>query len=168
MTYSPVRLTSYHRFDFFDCGEPSLDTWPQKHALNDQLLGKSATHVWTDAGGELVVGYFTLLPTITRAVEDRSIFAKIRPKSYQGDELPGVLIGKFALDRSLRGEGLGIDLLADAIVTASEAMSLIGGAHVVVDPMKDRPALRRWYVDAGFGEIVGTDRLYLTLVGENR
>ncbi|UQE74241.1 N-acetyltransferase [Gordonia sp. PP30] len=154
------RLTEAHCFDFFDCGEPELDSWPQKHALEDQELGRSATHVWTDDGGEYVVGYFTLLPTITRA-EDGGIFSIIKPNRYQAQEVPGVLIGKLALDRSLRGSGEGMNLLADALTIAVDAMMLIGGRHVLVDPMKDRDKLRAWYIGVGFREIEGSDRLYI-------
>lgn len=163
MTHDLTRLTDEHSFDFFDCGEPSLDSWAQKHALEDQSLGKSATHVWTDEGGAYVVAYFTLLPTVTRA--DDGLFAAIKPKRFQGPEIPGVLIGKLALDSSLRGGENGIDLLADAIITASDAMSLIGGVHIVVDPMSDRPRLREWYLDGGFQAIDGTNRLYLDIRG---
>ncbi|WP_367582152.1 hypothetical protein [Tsukamurella tyrosinosolvens] len=163
MGHTPQRLSDSHCFDYFECGEASLDSWAQKHALEDQGLGKSATHVWTDEGGSYVVGYYTLLPTVTRA--DDGWFSAIKPKRYQGVEVPGVLLGKMALDRSLRGSDLGIDLLADAMLTASGAMDLIGGVHVVVDPMKDRPRLRAWYQDAGFEEIAGTDRLYLAIRG---
>ncbi|MCK0438605.1 hypothetical protein MUG78_03770 [Gordonia alkaliphila] len=162
MSYSPERLNENHSFDFFDSGEPDLDEWPQKHALQDQNDGKSATHVWTDDGGEYVVGYYTLLPTITRA-DDGRIFSILRPGKYQGREVAGVLIGKLALDQSLRGGGRGIDLLADAILTASEAMTLIGGRHVLIDPMRDRPRLREWYLEAGFKPIDGSDRLYLDI-----
>jgi hypothetical protein len=158
-----TRLGDEHSFDFFDCGEASLDAWPQKHALEDQKLGKSATHVWTDDGGCYVTAYFTLLPTVTRATD--GLFSAIKPRRFQGPEVPGVLVGKLALDKSLQGSENGIDLLADAIIVASEAMSLIGGVHIVVDPMADRPKLREWYLEAGFQAIEGTDRLYLNIRG---
>lgn len=163
MTYEPQRLSDAHSFDYFDSGEPSIDDWARTHAREDQRLGKSATHVWSDAGGSYLVGFFTLLPTVTRA--DDGWFRAVKPKRYQGAEVPGVLLGKMALDRSLRGRNLGIDLLADAVLTASDAMDLIGGVHVVVDPMADRPNLRAWYRAAGFEEIAGTDRLYLAIRG---
>ncbi|MET9328712.1 hypothetical protein [Tsukamurella sp. NPDC003166] len=166
MTHEPQRLSEEHSFDFFECGEETLDAWARTHALIDQQQGKSATHVWTDEGGVYVVAYFTLLPTVTRA--DDGWFAAIKPRRYQGRELPGVLLGKIALDSSLRGQGLGIDLLADAILTASDAMLLIGGIHVVIDPMPGRPGLRDWYRAAGFQEIDGTDRMYLTIRGRTR
>ena len=162
MNYTATRLTDQHSFDWFDCGEPHLDKWAQTQALKDQDCGRSATHVWTDDSDELVVGYFTLLPTITRE-DDSGIFSIIKPKSFQGKEVPGVLIGKFALDRSLRGLGLGVELLADALVVSGEAMDLIGGVHVVVDPMDGRDKLREWYTSQGFRAIEGTDRLYLSL-----
>lgn len=159
MTFEAQRLTPDHSFDFFDCGEQSLTEWPQRHALKDQEQGVSATHVWVDEGGCYVLGYFTLLPTITRV--DDGAFSALKPKRFQGKELPGVLIGKLGLDQSLRGSGHGLQLVAEAVVVAGEAMSLIGGMHVVVDPMSGRERLRQWYLDQGFGAIEGSDRLLL-------
>lgn len=163
MSHTPEPLNETHNFDYFECGERELESWAQKHALKDHKDGRSATHVWTDNAGEYVVGYYTLLPTITRV--DDGIFARLKPSEYQGREVAGVLIGKLALDQSLQGEDRGIDLLGDAVLTATGAMDLIGGRHVLVDPMRDRPRLRAWYVDVGFKEIDGSDRLYLDIRG---
>ena len=76
--------------------------------------------------------------------------------------MPGVLVGKLALDRHFRNQGLGIELLADAVVTAYEAVMLIGGVYLVVEPMVDRPALRAWYEGFGFKSFDGTQRMFLS------
>ena len=68
--------------------------------------------------------------------DDGTFFRRIRPAGFpRSRELPGILIGKLALDQSLQGRQLGFDLLADAYFVASEAVMLIGGVVLVVDPM---------------------------------
>ncbi|OBG19178.1 hypothetical protein A5765_02760 [Mycolicibacterium celeriflavum] len=157
--YRCVPLLDEHYTDYFSCGQnDGLDRWLDRQALADQKLGKSATHVWTD-DGDCVVAYFTLLQTTIREV-DGSFFSRIRPPGFPRDRgLPGVLIGKLALDRSLQGQGLGLDLIADAYFTACEAVTLIGGAVLVVDPMNAKVA--KIYQEFGFSPVEGTDRLVL-------
>jgi predicted GNAT family N-acyltransferase len=154
-----VPLLDKHYTDYFSCGHnDDLDKWLDKRALADQNLGRSATHVWTDAG-DCVVAYFTLLQTTIRESDD-SIFSRIRPKGFPRDhELPGILIGKLALDRSLQGQGRGLDLVAEAYFTSCEAVTLIGGAVLVVDPMNSK--VSEMYQEFGFNYIEGTDRMVL-------
>ncbi|WP_285034572.1 hypothetical protein [Mycolicibacterium sp. lyk4-40-TYG-92] len=108
---------------------------------------------------DIVLAYFTLLQTTIREA-DGSFFGRIRPPGFPRDhELPGILIGKLALDESLRGSGRGFDLLADAYVAAADAVMLIGGAVLVVDPMNDKVA--EFYREFGFKAVEGTKRLVL-------
>lgn len=156
--YRALPLLEDHHTNFFSCGQPRLDRWLDRQALADQHLGKSATHVWTDAG-DCVVGYFTLLQTTIREV-DGSLLGRIRPPGFpRNHELPGILIGKLALDESLRGRGLGFDLLADAYFTACEAVTLIGGVVLVVDPMNAKVA--EFYAEFGFNAVDGSDRMVI-------
>jgi GNAT superfamily N-acetyltransferase len=107
----------------------------------------------------MVVGYFTLLQTTIRE-GDGSFFGRIRPPGFpRNHELPGILIGKLALDSPLQGQGLGFDLLADAYFTACEAVTLIGGAVLVVDPMNAKVA--EFYSEFGFKSVEGSDRMVL-------
>lgn len=135
-----------------------MDRWLSRQALTDQKLGKSATHVWID-DEDIVFAYYTLLQTTIRET-DGSIFGRIRPPGFpRNHELPGILIGKLALDQSLQGEGHGLELIADAYFTACEAVTLIGGAVLVVDPMNDKVA--SIYREFGFNRVEGTDRMVL-------
>ncbi|MED5815723.1 hypothetical protein VST63_25470 [Mycolicibacterium sp. 050232] len=135
-----------------------MDKWLRKQALADMNLGKSATHVWVD-DEDIVLGYFTLLPTTIRE-SDGSFLDLIRPKGWpRKHELPGVLIGKLALDEQLRGQDRGLELIADAYITASEAVTLIGGAVLVVDPMNDKVA--EIYREYGFSSVEGSDRMVI-------
>ncbi|MCH9732715.1 MAG: hypothetical protein K0U84_24145 [Actinomycetia bacterium] len=171
MTGSPFRcvpLLDTHHTQFFYCGHnEGLDRWLDRHALTDQKLGKSATHVWCD-GGDCVVGYFTLLQTTIREEGGNgSFFSRIRPSGFpRNHELPGVLIGKLALDQSLQGQGMGLDILADAYFNACEAVTLIGGAVLVVDPMNQKVA--DLYSEFGFTAVQDSVRMFLNFREFNR
>jgi predicted GNAT family N-acyltransferase len=156
--FTCIPLLDEHSTEFFSCGYDHMDHWLDRRALADQRLGKSATHVWVDPGGG-VLAYFTLLQTTIRE-DDDSIFRWIRPPGFpKNHELPGILIGKLALDQSLRGSGLGLDLIADAYFTAAEAVVLVGGAVLVVDPVNDKVAER--YREFGFRPVEGSERMVL-------
>ncbi|MBF5002313.1 hypothetical protein IRT45_34920 [Nocardia sp. BSTN01] len=131
------------------------------HALRDQELGISATHVWVDQGGEMVIGYFTLTPTRVSETEGAPLWKRLKPKQFWASEVYGILIAKIALDQSLRGAGRSVDLFGDAIYLAIEAMRTIGGVYVVIDPMDNRPRLRSLYEGYGFETVEGTDRMYM-------
>ncbi|SKV53306.1 acetyl transferase [Mycobacteroides abscessus subsp. massiliense] len=147
--YTCVPLIEDHHTAYFGCHhDDGLDQWLDHQALADKNLGRSATHVWLDKGG-CVVAYFTLLQTTIRE-SDGSLFSFLRPKGYpRNHALPGVLIGKLALDRSLQGRGLGMDLIADAYFTACEAVMLID--EQVADI----------YREFGFQAAEGSDRMFL-------
>lgn len=156
--YRCVPLNENHRLDYLRCGQDHLDRWLARQARADHNLGKSATHVWADEE-DIVVAFFTLLQTTIRE-SDGSIFRLFRPAGFPRDhELPGILIGKLALDEGLQGRGHGLDLLADAYITAYDAVMLIGGAVLVVDPMNEKVA--DFYREFGFSSVDGSDRMVL-------
>lgn len=157
--YRALPLLDEHRTAYFSCRHaPHLDNWLQTQALSDRNLGMSSTHVWAD-DEDIVVAYFTLLQTTIRETEE-SFLSRIRPKGWPRQrELPGILIGKLALDESLHGQDRGLDLIADAYFNACEAVTLIGGAVLVVDPMNIKVA--ELYREFGFNSVEGSDRMVL-------
>ncbi len=155
--YDLERLHGEHTTNFFDCGVQSLDDWLGSQALEQQEQGRSCTHVWADAGG-MVVGYATLLPT-TITEQDPGLMSRLRPYKYpRTSDLCGVLLGKLALDQSLRSRGLGFDLLAAAFLVAYDAVRLIGGVYLVTDPIE---SVRGFYEKFGFQTLPGTSRMFL-------
>jgi GNAT superfamily N-acetyltransferase len=64
--------------------------------------------------------------------------------------IPAILLARLALDRRLHGEGLGAQLLVDAVGRAVDAVRLAGGRFIVVDALHDRAA--GFYLRFGFQE----------------
>jgi len=79
----------------FDCGgDESLNDYLKNEALIAHQRGASRTHVWLS--DNMVVGYYTLIPL---TVTSRDIPNHMRCGFNVG--VPGFVIGKLALDRSL-------------------------------------------------------------------
>jgi hypothetical protein len=55
---SPEKLSSEHDLSQFQCGEPTLDDWLRKRALQNEASGASRTHVV--CVGKRVVGHYAL------------------------------------------------------------------------------------------------------------
>lgn len=82
-----------------------------------------------------VVGYYT--PSAHKVARD-DVPSRIGRGSPA--EIPGVLIGRLALDRSLRGQNLGEVLLADALLRVVEATQTVAARLVVVDAVHEKVA----------------------------
>lgn len=117
----------------FRCGHVSLDRWLRKHAMRAQRSGTARTHAWV--GGETaVVGYFAVAPTQVRR---ESV-----PRSLTGgvSVIPGYLLARLALDRALHGQGLGVELLVEALQVIVAAADTAAGRLIVVDAIDDAAA----------------------------
>lgn len=134
-----------HLVDGFCCGgESSLDRWLQHSAAAEAAKEVSSTFVWTPPGSGEVVAYYSLLAhAVTRGDLPSRLGRGV------ADPVPAALIGKLALHQQLHGQGLGGQLLRDALerlVVASRS----GPAFrvVVVDAIDEQAA--RFYGHFGF------------------
>lgn len=114
----------------FDCGYPTLNDYLKKYARQNHLKGIAKTFVAVPASGGLKVdGYYTVSASI--------IEYEFLPDSYQRGmpayPIPAILIGKLAVDRPIKGQGLGSELLVDALKRAVHAAQEIGIYAVRVD-----------------------------------
>jgi ribosomal protein S18 acetylase RimI-like enzyme len=143
----------------FDSGVPALDEWLRRHARQAQRHGLARTTLWHDAETDAVVGYYALCVTSIQR-EDVT-----RRYSSGVTVVPGFMIAKLALAKTLHGRGLGEQLLLDALETVCAAAERIAGRVVVVDPVDDVAA--GFYARYGFWSVGESTRMYL-LVSEAR
>ena len=68
-------------------------------------------------------------------------------------DVPVVLIGKLAVDRSVQGQGLGALLLVDALRRSLQISEQVGIGAVEVDAIDD--AARNFYLKFGFRSFAG-------------
>jgi GNAT superfamily N-acetyltransferase len=70
------------------------------------------------------------------------------------DRVPALLLARLALDRTLHGQGLGTELLLDALTRALAASNRVGGRYLVVDAIDDRAVA--FYEHHGFLRVPGS------------
>ena len=144
------RLDDRHDLSGFDCGIKELDDWLRVHALENQRRNLSRTFVLVD-DTETVIGYYAL--TMGGVIKDEL------PRRF-GRGLPGyqigmVLLARLAVDSRHQGEGVGRDLMIDAIVNAAAAGQHAAARFVAVDPINQ--SARAFYARFGFRNLEGDE-----------
>lgn len=134
-----------HDTSAFSCGEQSLDKWLRADAANETKRGSARVWVWLDERGR-VVAYYSLSASKVRRDDVPSSLIRGGPV-----EIPAVLLGRLALDGSLRGQNLGEILLADALSRVVDATRTVGARLVVVDALHESAA--RFYERLGFRRV---------------
>ena len=101
------------------------------------------TFVWHE-GDNVVVAYFSLAAHL---VTRRSL-----PKrASRGDIIPAILLARLALHRRLPGQGLGGELLWDALSRAVAASEIAAARLIIVDAIDSTAA--RFYEHHGFVQV---------------
>jgi len=139
-------ITADHDVDGFDCGTDSLNSWLRQHALPNDRLGLSKVHVLTEAGSDLVLGYYALssFHVISTDIPD----SKKRGIPQKDFRVPCHLIGRIAVDEAEQKKGLGAILLAHAMTTAYQASKGVAAYAIVVETRD--PVARAFWVKHDF------------------
>jgi len=128
----------------FDCGIPLLNEWLTKQAGQFEKKDLARVYVLVAEGETTVKGYYAL-SSHTVAFE---ALPEDQAKGLPRIDLPVVLIGRLAVDRSLQGQHLGEYLLIDALRRAEYLAGKIGVRAVEVHAIND--AARKFYGKYGF------------------
>lgn len=127
-------LSGHHNRKAFDCGEPSLNDWLARMALQQQRKNFARTRVAVDPSApNKILGYSTLLvhEIDTRHFpSDRSL-----PK-----RLPCVLLGRLAVDRSAKGRKVGHVLLMDVVERTRTTIAEAAGVGLMAEALNERAA----------------------------
>jgi GNAT superfamily N-acetyltransferase len=146
-------LTGNHNRQSFDCGRAELDNWLRQVArqLQDKGLSKTFVAVQDEEPTE-ICGFYAL----TLAEIDR----RFLPDAYQKklpQRIPGVRLGRLAVDLRYQKKGLGELLLVDAITRARRIHQDAGVVGLFVDALGEY--VFAFYRQYGFLNI--TDNLLL-------
>ncbi len=126
-------LAARHGVDGFDSGEAELDEWLLGRAWRNQVAGFTRTYVTTD--GERVVGF--------HAVSAFSVLrssATGRSRRQAPRQIPAILLGRLAVDRSAQGRGVGAALLHHAMEITVAAGDAVGVRVLVVTALNPSAA----------------------------
>lgn len=150
-------ISKQHHRHAFHCGTPSLDTYLQRYARQNDERNIAKTFVATNDQHN-IIGYYSLC---TASIEFDALPEDIR-KRLPAYPVPAALIAKLVVDESVRGQGLGAKLLINAlqrIVTASNEVAI---KAVLVDALDDHA--RDFYLHFGFILLPGQDyKLFLPI-----
>jgi GNAT superfamily N-acetyltransferase len=151
-------LTSAHDIDGFESGVKPLDDWLVGHALLNQQRNLSRTFVLLD-DSDVVIGFYSLTMGGVRVDQPPRRFGRGLPRY----DIGMVLLGRLAIDTSSQGQGLGRDLLIDAIYRAAIAGESAVARFIAVDPIEE--AARCFYSAFGFLDVPGDDhgRMFLRI-----
>lgn len=126
---APTPISAAHALSDFDCGEPALNDWLHDRALKNE---SRFSRTYVVCAGQRVVAYFCIA---AGAVEREAVPGKVRRNAPQ--TIPVSVIGRLAVDRRYAGQGLGADLLADALRRIAVASQSIGIGAVLVHAKSD-------------------------------
>ena len=130
----------------FSCGNDELDRYLKQRAGQDRRRYIATCFLLVDKDGSAVVGYYTLSACVVVATGLPEALAKKFPRY---PDLPGILIGRFAVDLRYQGQGFGRMLLTDALARAREtAEHRVGSAFVIVDAKNEEA--KGFYEQFGF------------------
>lgn len=143
--------------DRFDCGKSSLNNYILRNATDDVQQGACTCFVIANENNE-IIGYYTL--------NTGSIAREDIPGEFRGriryEDIPIVLLGRLAVDKRYRRQGIGERLLIDALYKCmTTAKDTIGARAVVVDPI-DEDAVA-FYEKYGFQSIPDSGKMFITI-----
>jgi len=129
-------LTGDHDRQGFDCSRQELNNWLRQVACQHQDKGLSKTFVAIgEAEPARICGYYAL---ILAELENRHLPDTWRKKLPR--RIPGVRLGRLAVDRRYQGKGLGELLLVDALMRARRIYAKAGGIGLFVDALDAQAA----------------------------
>ena len=137
-------LAGDHDRQRFDCGRQELNDWLRQVARQHQDKGLSKTFVAVrEEAPTRICGYYAL--TLAE-LENRHLPEAWRKKLPR--RIPGVRLGRLAVDSQYQGQGLGELLLVDALTRAQRIYAEAGGIGLFVDALDEQAA--GYYLSLGF------------------
>lgn len=150
----PRILNAHDSVEGFCSGSSLIDGWVAKRARTAHRAGTAVVHATFCQ--ERLAGFYTLsAQSITRDATSGWI-ARNSP-----EQIPVILLGMLGVDKRWQGQGLGHDLLVDAIHRTELAAGQIGARALVVDPLDN--SARAFYEHHGFRPIPGSTRMFAKL-----
>ncbi len=142
----------------FDCGYALLNDYLKKQARQNVQRDLSACFVLLD-DSDVIKGYYTLSAnSIQRNEFQPELIVKL-PVSYS--ELPTILLGRLALDTSIKGQGWGEILLMDALNRCYDISMSLGSIAVVVDPIDENA--QSFYKKYGFLLLPDSGKMFIAM-----
>jgi GNAT superfamily N-acetyltransferase len=129
-------LTGSHNRQDFDCGKPALNDWLCQVARQHQDKGLSNTFVAIlEDEPKRIYGYYALTLTEVDRHHLPAAYQKKLPK-----RIPGIRLGRLAVDQHYQGKRLGELLLVDVMVRVQRIHQEAGVVGLFVDALDEQAA----------------------------
>ena len=139
-------ISKKHDRGAFDCGEPALNEFLQRHARRNHDLGGAKTFLAIgDAEHKTILGFYSLSPASVEYARTPEI-VRLGLARY---DVPAFRLARLAVDRKVQGQGLGGQLLLAAGRRCLLAAAEVGGVALLIDAKNQKVA--DWY--AGYGAV---------------
>ncbi|MBW4536353.1 MAG: GNAT family N-acetyltransferase [Pleurocapsa minor HA4230-MV1] len=142
-----VPIQKKHKRSEFDCGNDELNQYLSRYARQNDAKGINKAFVATQPDKPLIIdGYYTISSSV---IDFLSLPGDVaHAQKLPAYPVPAALIGRLAVDVSCQGEGLGTELLVDALLRIVRASSEIGIYAVRVDAIDENA--KRFYLKHEF------------------
>jgi GNAT superfamily N-acetyltransferase len=141
---APCLLTATADVNRFCSGTAVLDDWLKRRAMGNHASGASRTYVVTDTeNGQIVVGYYSLASGALAVIDAPGSIRRNMP-----DPIPMAILGRLAVDRAWQGKGLGVAMLQDAVLRATQAAAILAVRGILVHAIS--PEAKAFYEHYGF------------------
>jgi len=139
-------ISKKHDRGAFDCGEPALNEFLQRHARRNHDLGGAKTFLAIgDAEHKTILGFYSLSPASVEYARTPEIVRR----GLARYDVPAFRLARLAVDRKVQGQGLGGQLLLVAGRRCLLAAAEVGGVALLIDAKNQKVA--GWY--AGYGAV---------------
>jgi len=139
-------ISKKHDRGAFDCGEPALNEFLQRHARRNHDLGGAKTFLAIgDAEHKTILGFYSLSPASVEYARTPEIVRR----GLARYDVPAFRLARLAVDRKVQGQGLGGQLLLAAGRRCLLAAAEVGGVALLIDAKNQKVA--DWY--AGYGAV---------------
>jgi GNAT superfamily N-acetyltransferase len=128
------KLQRQHPIDGFTCGQPDLDRFLVRHALQAQQSGSSQTYLAMNDSE--VVGFYTL-------VAGNVMHSDAPPRVVKGmprHPIPLLVLARLAVHTPMQGRGLGSGMLLDAMGRTLQVADIAGIRALAVHAKDDAAA----------------------------
>lgn len=140
----------------FDCEVEALNEFLSRYVLKNDELGIGKTFVALNENNQ-IAGYFTLATAQVAYQEIPDDFRGKLPKY----PIPALRIARLAVEKELKGKGIGKWLLAQAFIKAIHVADVMGLYFIIVDA---KETSKSFYEHYGFHKFFDEDLSYFILV----
>jgi GNAT superfamily N-acetyltransferase len=152
----PAALKPGHDVAGFDCGRDLINNWLGTRAKKAGENDTARTYV-VCRGTKRVIGFYALA---AGAVDRDSAPGPLRRNAP--DPIPVIILAMFGVDSAEQGQGIGQDLLSDAMRRTLQAARIIGARALLVHTLD--AAAAKYYQERNFAPLdAQKETFYITM-----